>query len=437
MSSAAAPHARSARRFAGALVLVALVALAVRLATLATVAERDPDGGDPFYYHSQANLVVDGHGFAEPFTARDTGAIVPTAVHPPGYTLWLAASSLVGGRSYLAHKVMSVLAGTLAVVGIGLLGRHLVGPRAGLLAAALAAVWPNLWVIDGILQPEGLFAALVAFVLLAAHRLRDRPGLPRALVLGALIGAAALVRGEALAFVPLLAGAELVRRREPWRGRILRAGAVGVAAAVVIAPWFVRNLAQFEAPVPLSTNGNEVLYYANCPYAYEGPYTGFWSFRCQVEQRERVGEPPGDESERALYWRREGLDYARDHLGRVPVVVAARVGRVWDLYRPFQNAHLSQVEGRRSWVNRLGLFTYWAALPVAAYGLVVLRRRGAFLWPVVSCFALVTLTAAYAYGVVRFRIPAEVAIVVLCGVALDDAWTRWGPAGRARPGGAT
>ena len=39
MPSAAAPHARSARRFAGALVLVALVALAVRLATLATVAE--------------------------------------------------------------------------------------------------------------------------------------------------------------------------------------------------------------------------------------------------------------------------------------------------------------------------------------------------------------------------------------------------------------
>jgi hypothetical protein len=42
----------------------------------------------------------------------------------------------------------------------------------------------------------------------------------------------------------------------------------------------------------------------------------------------------------------------------------------------------------------------------------------------VSQAVVVTLTAALVYGLVRFRVPAEVAIVVLAGVAVDELLER-------------
>jgi hypothetical protein len=45
------------------------------------------------------------------------------------------------------------------------------------------------------------------------------------------------------------------------------------------------------------------------------------------------GLTPGrDEPEQSERWRREAGEYVGEHLGRLPVVVAARVGRTWSLY---------------------------------------------------------------------------------------------------------
>jgi hypothetical protein len=102
-------------------------------------------------------------------------------------------------------------------------------------------------------------------------------------------------------------------------------------------------------------------------------------------------------------------------------VVAARVGRAFDVYRPLQNAQFSTVEGRDLAVNRWGLLGWAIVAPAAVAGAFVAHRRGVTLLPFAAVVAMVALTAAYAYGVVRFRVPAEVAAVCLAGVALDAA----------------
>ena len=43
----------------------------------------------------------------------------------------------------------SALVGTVTVVLVGLLARRVAGERAGLIAAAVAAVYPLLWLADG------------------------------------------------------------------------------------------------------------------------------------------------------------------------------------------------------------------------------------------------------------------------------------------------
>ena len=120
------------------------------------------------------------------------------------------------------------------------------------------------------------------------------------------------------------------------------------------------QLRTFEKFVPLSTNGNEVMVYANCDEAYNGQFVGYWDFQCQQRVREaEFGDPPGDESQKALYWRALGFDYARDHIGELPKIVALRVLRQWELFRPRQNVDFSAIEGRDKDSAALGLGMFY------------------------------------------------------------------------------
>jgi len=69
-----------------------------------------------------------------------------------------------------------------------------------------------------------------------------------------------------------------------------------------------------------------------------------------------------------------------------------------------------------SWI---ALAMYAALLPLAAAGVVVLRRRRAPLTPLLAMPVLVTATGMLFWGNPRFRRPAEVALVVLAAVAIE------------------
>ena len=137
----------------------------------------------------------------------------------------------------------------------------------------------------------------------------------------------------------------------------------------------IRNATTFEKFVPLSTNGNEVMVYANCASAYNGPFVGYWDFQCQERVREAQGDPPGDESQTALYWRSLGFNYARDHIGELPRVVTLRVLRQWELFRPLQNVNLGGIEGRNRDASTMGLLMFYGLAGLSIVGAVSMRRR--------------------------------------------------------------
>jgi hypothetical protein len=112
-----------------------------------------PTGVDTFAFHHGANALAKGRGFGSPgFLLKPR----QTAMHPPGYLLALALPSRLGLDSVLDHQIWSLILGCLTVATIGFIGRMLAGPRAGLVAAAIAAVYPNLWLFDGELLSETL-----------------------------------------------------------------------------------------------------------------------------------------------------------------------------------------------------------------------------------------------------------------------------------------
>jgi 4-amino-4-deoxy-L-arabinose transferase-like glycosyltransferase len=405
MASMQVPASRPG--FARWLAAIAAGGLAVRLiyALLATPHLRGL--GDAAYYHGLANALAAGRGFVDPAFGT------PTALHPPLFPLVLSVPSLLGLDSYLAHRVAVSLLGTATIVGVGLLGRRVAGERAGLLAAGVAALSPVLVSADSAVMSETLLGLLVVLCALAAYRLVERPSLARGALLGALTGLAALTRGEALLLLVFLALP--VALRLPAR----RAATLVVAAAacaVVLAPWTIRNLSTFEKPVAISTNEGGLIAGANCPRTYRGHDIGSWDIRCVP------AVPGGDESAASARAQSVGLDYAGHHASRVPLVLAARLGRTFELLQPVLQAE--RAEGRAEGLELAGAVAWFLLLPLGTYGVVVLRRRRVLISPLLAPFGLAVAATVVGYGVPRFRHPADVALAVLAGVALDELMRR-------------
>jgi 4-amino-4-deoxy-L-arabinose transferase-like glycosyltransferase len=388
-------------RFNTALPLIALFGLVLRLTYVLVIRHKAPVGGDGLEFHLLANQLAGGDGYVQPLIVSP--GHVPTADKPPLYPLLLALPSLAGWKTLVAHQVMACLMGAVLVVAVGLLGRRVGGERVGLVAAAATAVYPVLITLDGSLRSESLYAPLIALVLLLAYGLRDRPEWRRAALLGGAIGLAALTRSEALLLVPLLL---------PWRKPKLAAAMV-VACIVVLAPWVVRNWSEFGQPL-LSTNSGSLAYGANCHAAYYSRLIGTWP--CFP----RLAVAPGrDESDVSADLRDTGVDYARDHAGRLPAVAGVRLLRSFDLWSPSFSTHFEADIGNRDVnVYRVGVAMYYLLLPLALFGAVVLRRRGKPLAILLAPFALVVVVSILGYGTPRFRVPAEIPLLVLAAVAL-------------------
>lgn len=444
----------SDRRFLAALALIALVGVGLRWSWILLVrpadeCQRDPAVGcidlesaeavnDPRYVHLTANLIADGKPFVDPFRYADTGEERPSAQKMPLFPLYLAAFSFVGIDSVDGHRLAAALLSAGTVVVLGLIGRRLLGWRAGLIAASIGALYPNLWINDFLLQVESLAALLVALVIYAAYRYRATPSRRGVAVLGLIIALTALTRTETLllyAFValPLILGAV-----KAWRERLLHVALAGVWVVVLVGPWVLWNLSRFEDTTTLSTAPGPVLSTASCDATYYGEQLGFYGdcFRIEDfadeegitvdEAQARLREM--DESERATVAGDQAQAYIDDHRGRLPVVMAARVARMWDLYRPFQNVRFNwQLEARGEATSWAALLSYWALVPFAVGGLVTLWRRKLPISPLVGMALTITVTAAWTFGTTRYRIPADVALVVAAAVGAEALLRRWWP----------
>lgn len=377
---------------------------------------------DEFYYERQANQIADGVWFKEAgLLARPEDE---TAAHPPLAALLLAPVAWVTGGSVLAMRFAMAVIGTLVVVLAGLIGREVTDARTGLLAAGLATVYPNLWMNDGLVLSESLAALCTAAVILLAYRLIRSPSWPLAVALGVAAGAGMLSRSELVLLLPMLVIPVALSVRS-WSlrsspARLVLAVVAVASAVVVVSPWVAYNLSRFEQPVLLSHGDGGVLIGANCDDTYDGDLLGFWNGFCGAE----LARADADRSVEAVEKRSAALDYVADHLDRVPVVVAARLGRIWSIYRPFQMNEIAQAEGRPVWASNAGLVMFWALVPLSVIGVVVLRRRGTPIVPLVGPVLAACVAGAAFYGLLRFRTVAEVSFVVLAAVALG-AGRRW------------
>jgi 4-amino-4-deoxy-L-arabinose transferase-like glycosyltransferase len=403
------------------LVLIALVAFAGRSLYVLTVLQHEQyprgldDAGlvrsyDELYYTAAAHALADGDGFRFDLIG---GPAEEQGVHPPMTSIVLApVASLTDDE--LPMRLLVAAIGGVVVMLAGLVALSVAGPRAAYIAAVLAAIYPNLWMNDGLVLSESFAAAGTAAALWCTYRLLATWLWLWAMGAAVACALAMLSRSELALLLPaMFVPAVLLARTAPLSQRILHATVACVVAGLVVAPWLLYNLHRFEEPVLLSHGDGNVLIGANCDYTYHGTLLGFHDGRCGL-----IDNLPAELSEQASARRAAAFDYIGDHLDRLPVVVAVRVGRMWGLYGQVQMARIAQAEGRPMWASLAGLMMFWALVPVAALGARALRRSGRPLYPLLAPLLIVTFNAAAFYGITRFRVGAEVPLVVLAAVGI-------------------
>ena len=404
-------------RFGWWLLAVTAGGLAVRLIYLLVWRNPSEVVGDPYYYHHGANLLADGEGFLHPYRFLLYGDRSPGADHPPGLITILGAFSWLGLRSFFAHQVIGCALGALGVGAMGLAGRRIAGERVGLIVAGLTAISPDVFFFDPVVVSETLVVSTTALVLLTAYRWWDRPSTRAAAWFGLAVGVAALVRSEALLLGPVIA-VPLVWWRHKATNWLPQLAAAGAVAAVAIAPWVGYNMARFEEPTTLSAQFDQTLGTANCEDVYYGDRIGYWQLQCIQRVEHLVGD--GDASAQGRGFQRIAREYVADHTSRVPYVVAARLGRTFGVFDPQGQIELDlRVESREEQLGQAGLFSWFAVAAAGALGLVGLRRAGRPIFPLIATVASVAVTVMIVYGNTRFRLPAELALMVPAAVTAD------------------
>lgn len=409
---------------------------------------------DSIYYSVQARQVAEGRWFREIFVDQ------PGAEHGPLTSLLLAPVSWVDDPLPW-QRLLTMCFGIGTIVALGFLGRRVGGWRVGVAAAAIAAVYPNLWMNDGLVMSESLSMLLVTAVLLAAHRAMTTPGWRVVAVAGVLAGLATLARSELALLVPGLAAmlwfvgrptGRAARRSAAatpdagvlgtatlqamtldaatsrpapvsWRERLIRPAVVVTAAVLVASPWVAFNLSRFERPVTLTTNDGTTLLGSYCDGSFSGPNMGGWSLFCVVDDPDYdVAEEPSVRSERQ---RTLAVGYARAHLTRLPVVVAARVGRSLDLYGLDSLVAQDVGEERYRWASWAGIVSWWALGVAALMGLRRIDSRTR--WLLLLPCAAVAVTTIVFYGGHRIRSSMEPTVVIAAAVMIVRLLARMRP----------
>ncbi|NND75579.1 MAG: hypothetical protein HKN44_11295 [Ilumatobacter sp.] len=406
-----------AHRFRIATLAAALTGVAVRIFyVLTAVRDRIELGGDARTYHLLGKALADGRGYIRATEFFADGNVVPTAEFPPAYPALLAVLDVVGLDGPLDQRLAGALLGGVTVVVIGLLGEAVAGRTVGVVAAWIAALYPQLVVFDGSLLSEGPYALLIATALLAVLQARraDDPQRWRWWALASLaIGIAVMTRSEAFLLLPLLV-IPASRVRDDPRAWARTAVVAATGTLVLVGAWTIRNAVTLGHFLPLTNNSGTLIAGANCDRVYDGVQIGGWRLDCVTSVL-----PAGlDETEAAAELRSIGLDYAFDHAGQVPEVMAVRVARTFGLWDIRSNLFFEGLEGRDyDW-----LWAAWYAwLAIAAFaigGIVARRRAGCEVWPLLVPVAIAAVTSVFSYGNQRFRMIAEPGLVVLAAIGV-------------------
>jgi hypothetical protein len=359
------------------------------------------------------------------------GSRGPTAYFPPAYPYALAAADLIDGhasghRAALdGERLENAALGTVTVALIGLLALQLAGAGAGLAALGLAAVYPPLIELSGVLAAENLLVVWELAAVVAALHARGSPRPWRWITAtGVFVGLATLTHENAavmlLALAVPVAGAARAAGVPSLRGIAL----LGLATVSMIAPWTIRNAVELHHFIPVSDETGITLRGAYNPTsAADRAVPWKWRLFLKIPADHGVRRRAGRLSEVELgdVLEHRAVSYIAAHPS-----APASVG--WHNLR-----RMFELEGSAAWEAsawavdlpvrdaRVGVIGFWILCVLALGGALTRAARAAPRWvwavPVLFAVSVVFINVETP----RFREPIDPFLLVLAGCAVSAA----------------
>jgi hypothetical protein len=354
-----------------------------------------------------ARSLAEGRGFASPFPMPSG----PTALLPPGYPIVLAGIFELFGvytaTSAAAALGLNCVFAALTSIPLFLLGAEIFNPAAGLMAAALFALYPpSIWHSISTIWDTNLFTLCLAVSALALSRAVVAMQVRSWAAAGALIALTSLVNPAGLSFFGLALAWAVFRNRRKAARAIKGPAAAVLAAGVVLAPWMVRNYIVFDEPVLRSglalewKLGNDAVWNRDHP-----------SFsRAEFERYERMGE--------FLYMEACRAD-AVNVIRRDPQAYAAAVSRrAWRFWTGMFTPDRLNYDNQPAWRRRAADVLNVLCLVLALAGLAIALRRGYRVELFALIFAAFPTVYYFTRVCERYRFPMDPFLLLLCSLAL-------------------
>ena len=411
---------------------ILVTAFALRLAWgIYALAEPPVDwfrSGDQFSYYHYGKEIAAGNGY-QSYVTGDA-----TAYYPIGYpailsvVFWLANHTPLPNDLMLMATLFHVLVSTATVALVFVVGRALFGPRTGLVAAGIMAVWPNHVYQVASLQLETtfIFLAVAAVAVIVTHDWSTGPPDRRRLVaFGLVLGLSVMVRPFSIWFLVGLLVAVLATGAG-WRRAAVSVAWPALVVVVMAVPWTIRNAVAMDSFVPSSTNMGDTL----CLDRNLDAKGGF-----RFADHDGCVDPGLPEVPRNRGNTRKAIEFVIEHPDREALQIVRRARII------FEHDHdgLEAVETLgggpfldddvRRTLTRLADWYFFAVLVLAVAGLPTLvarRRRPPRLIVLVALLSLLAVPLLL-WGNQRFHLPLLPFMAVAAAGALQWAY-------RHRPG---
>jgi 4-amino-4-deoxy-L-arabinose transferase-like glycosyltransferase len=317
-------------------------------------------------------------------------------------------------------RALSALLATAAVGAVAALARLLFDERTALVAAAMAAVYPEAISLGAFVLSEAPFVPLMLLNLIAwtrAWQAGSRKELVGwSLAAGVCAGLATLMRPSWLLFVPFAAGVGLLALQNRARHSQI-AAIIMLGGCITMSPWWIRNAQVAGRYVPTSLQVGASLYDGLSPVAdgssdmrfvagfvrelqadeHDGPSSSLRLFEDRLDRRMRV----------------ESVGWTMDHPVKALQLARVKFLRMWS---PLPNA----AEFRSTTLRLVLAMTFTPVLLLALVGAWCYLRRD---WP----YLLLVLPAVYFtclhvifVSSIRYRQPAMMTLIILAARRRSD-----------------
>ncbi len=395
------------------------------------VARIGQDMGWEAYWIAQSIASGNGFSFSDHrwlFNVVGDGSYYPTAWADPLYTYLLGGMVAVSGdhHVYLAGAFNAICLLTLLFLSYRL-GRRILVPAAGTLCVLLLVmVSAHRQVL--FMNNTALSACLILASALVLTKFLERPSINMATAFGGVLGLTVLACPSALLFLPVTAVVLLYAASQETRVSVRQALVPMVVAALVIAPWTLRNYIVFDDFVPVRNGAGSLAFIGTLaaagtiapdtvtsatrpPWQVGRPrdVVDRWAYQpdrraleeFQLEYADEVGGSEYaamNEAQRDKWLMQEAKRYVRAHPG-----LSAQMG-VWKLERFVLI------------LKKTGVVVFVLAV---LGGLLGLRRKN--IAAIILAGWAATYVAPFAIMICyfsRYRFPIEPILVVLCAVSL-------------------